>query len=141
MLPPFSLSVYTMILKFSEVEYIMSRPFVPLTYLIILLLACECESLGDSMILEIRITPYMMSSLIAVKYIRLPTSLLNSVGSTVDPSSSLLNFKSVITGVWAVLQLDMLNIFKTSLSYLDCDINIPLLYYWNSIPRKKIHKP
>ena len=41
----------------------------------------------------------MMSSLVDVKCIRLPTSLLNSVGSTVDPSSSLLNFKLVINGV------------------------------------------
>ena len=65
--------------------------------------------------LEIRLTPYMMSSLVAVKYIRLPTSLLNSVESTVDHSSSLLNFKHVITGVGVVFQLDILNLFKTSL--------------------------
>ena len=58
----------------------------------------------------------MMFGLVAVKYIRLLTNLLNNVGSTVDPSSSLLNFKPVITGVGDVLQLDMLNIFKTSLA-------------------------
>ena len=79
--------------------------------------------------LEIRLTPYIMSGFVAVKYIRLPTSLLNSIGSIVDPSSSLLNFKPVIIGVGVVLQLDMLNIFKTSLAYLYCDINIPLLDY------------
>ena len=101
----------------------MSRYFVPL---IILLPACQCESFGDSMNLEIKLTPYIMSGLVAVKYIRIPTSLLNSVGSTVDPSSSLLNFKHVITHVGDVLQLDMLNIFNTSLAYLDCDINLPL---------------
>src|SRR5229473_6867085 len=115
-----------MSLKFSEVEYIIPRSLVPLTYLRILLPACQCESFGDSMNLEIRLTPYIMSGLVAVKYIRLPTSLLNSVGSTVDPSSSLLNFKPVITSVGAVLQLDMLNIFKTSLAYFDYDIKIPL---------------
>ena len=67
-----------------------------------------------------------MFDLVSIKYIRLPTSLSNSVGSTVDPSSSLLNFKPVITGVGDVLQLEMLNIFKNSLAYLDCDINIPI---------------
>ena len=67
-----------------------------------------------------------MYGLITVKYIRMPTSLLNRVGSIVDPSSSLLNFKHVITAVGVVLQLDMLNIFKTSLEYLDYDIKIPL---------------
>ena len=89
----------------------MPRSCVPLTYLIILLPAFQCESFGDSMNLEIRITPYTMSGLVIVKNIMLPTSLLNSVGSTVDPSSSLLNFKPVITGVGAVFQLDMLNFF------------------------------
>ena len=76
--------------------------------------------------LEIRLTPCMMSGLVAIKYIRLPTSLLNSVVSTVDPSSSLLNFKLVITGVGVVLQLDMLNIFKNSLAYFFYDMKIPL---------------
>ena len=66
--------------------------------------------------LEIRLTPYMIYGLIVVKYIRLPTSLLNSVGSTVDPSSSLLNFKHVITAVETDLQFDILNIFKTLLA-------------------------
>ena len=130
-----------MSLKFYEVEYIMQRYFVPLTYLRILLPACQCKSFGDSMNLEIRLTPYMMYGLVVVKYIRLPTILLNSVGSTVDPSSSLLNFKPVIIGVGDVLQLDILNIFKNSLAYLDCDINIPLSYYWNSMPRKNFISP
>ena len=76
--------------------------------------------------LEIKLTPYMMFGLIVVKYIRMPTSLLNSVGYTVDPSSSLLDFKLVITGVGVVLQLNMLNLFKNSLAYFYCDKNIPL---------------
>ena len=85
----------------------MPRSFVPLTYLIILLLSCQCESFVDSMNLEIKLTPDMMCGLVAVKYIRLPTNLLNSIGSTVDPSSSLLNFKPVITGVGDDFQLDI----------------------------------
>ena len=76
--------------------------------------------------IEIKLTPYMMFGLVTVKYIRLQTSLLNSVGFTVDPSSSLLNFKPVITSVGDVLQLDILNLFKTALAYFDCDIKIPL---------------
>ena len=115
-----------MSLKFSKVEYIIPRSFVPLTYLRIRLPAFQCESFGDSMNLEIRLTPYIMSGLVVVKYIRLPTNFLNSVGSTMDHSSSLLNFKPVITGVGAALQLDILNIFKTSLAYFVYDIKIPL---------------
>ena len=118
-----------MSLKFYEVEYIIPRYFVPLTYLIILLPTCQCESFGDSMNLEIRLTPYMMFGLVIVKYIRMPTTLLNNVGSIVDPSSSLLNFKLVITGVGDDLQLDILNIFKTVLACLACDIEIPLSNY------------
>ena len=83
----------------------------------------------------------MMYGLVPVKYISLPTSLLNKVISTVDPSSSLLNFKHVITGVGNVLQLEILNLFKTALAYFDYDIKIPLLDRWNSIPRKKLHEP
>ena len=86
--------------------------------------------------LEIRLTPYMMSGLVAVKYIRLPTSLLNKVGSTADPSSSLLNFKLVITSVGVVLQLYILNLFKNALAYFDCDIQISLSHCWISNPRK-----
>ena len=91
--------------------------------------------------IEIRLTPYMMSSLVVVKYIRMPTNLLNSVGFAVDTSSSLLNFKPVIIGVGADLQLDILNIFKIVLAYLDHDIKIPLSYCWTSIPRKTSGAP
>ena len=91
--------------------------------------------------LEIRITPYMMSGLVSIKYIRLPTSILNNIGSIVDPSSSLLNFKHVITGVGDALQFDMLNLFKTVLSYFDCDIKIPLSYYWTLMPKKNFMSP
>ena len=62
-------------------------------------------------------------------HLRLPTSLLNNVGSRVDPSSSLLNFKPIITGVGVFLKLDMLNLFKNSLAYFVCDIKIPLSDY------------
>ena len=101
--PPLSMLVYPMSLKFSEVQYIIPRYFGPLTYLKIILPACQRVSFGDSMNIEIKLTPYMMFGLVAIKYIRIPTNLLNIVGYTVDTSSSLLNFKLVITGVWDTL--------------------------------------
>ena len=91
--------------------------------------------------LEIILTPYMMFGLVAIKYMRLPTSLLKIVGSTVDPLSSLLNFKLVITGVGVSLQLVILNIFKTVLAYLECDIKVPLLDKSTSIPKKNYMIP
>ena len=91
--------------------------------------------------LEIILTPYMMFGLIVVKYIRLPTSLLNSVASTIDPSSSLLNFKPVITGVGAVLQLDILNLFRNALAYFNYDMKIPLSDCSTLIPRKNFMSP
>ena len=109
-----------------EVDYIIPRSFVPLTYLKILLPACQCDSFGDSMNPEIRLTPYIIFGLVAVKYKRLPTSLLNNVGSTVNPSSSLLNLKPVITSIGDFLQLEILNLFKIALACLDYDIKIPL---------------
>ena len=70
-LPPQSLSVYPMSLKFSEVEYFMPKYFVPFTYLTILFPAFQCDYFGVSMNLEIRLTPYIISSLVVVRYIRL----------------------------------------------------------------------
>ena len=82
-----------------------------------------------------------MSGLIVVKYTRLPTILLNSVGSIVDPSSSLLNFKPAITRVGVVLKLDILNIFKSTLAYFESDKNIPLYDCWTSMPMKNFINP
>ena len=65
----------------------------------------------------------------------------NIVGSTVDPSSSFLNFKHFITCVGDVLQLDILNIFKIALAYFSYDIKLPLLDCWTSMPRKKFISP
>ena len=67
---PLSVRVYPMSLKFYEVEYIMPIYFVPLTYLIIILPAFQWDSFGESMNLEIRLTPYMMSGIVIVKYIK-----------------------------------------------------------------------
>jgi hypothetical protein len=64
--------------------------------------------------LEINLTPYIMLGLVVVRYIRLPTNLLNRVGSTLDLSSSLLNFNHVMTGVGAALEFIMLNLLNIS---------------------------
>jgi hypothetical protein len=127
MLPPQSLSVYLVSQKSSEVKYLMPKYFVPFTYLKILFPAFQCDSFGVSMNLQIRLTPYIISGLVVVGYIRLPTSLLNSVGSTLEPLSSLLNFDIVMTCVGAYLKFIILNLFNISCAYLDCEINIPVL--------------
>jgi hypothetical protein len=91
--------------------------------------------------LEIRLTPYIISSLVVVSYIRLPTSILNSVGSTLDPLSSFLNFNPIMTGVGAAFEFTILNLFNISCAYLDCEINIPVLDWCTSIPIKYLISP
>jgi hypothetical protein len=127
MLPPQSLSVYPIRLQSFEVEYIMQKSFVPFTYLKILLHAFQCDSFEFSMNLEIKLTPYIISSLVVVRYMRLPISILYRVGSTLDPLYFLLNFNHVMKGVGAPLEFIMLNLFKISCAYLHCEINIPTL--------------
>ena len=81
------------------------------------------------MSLEIRLTPYIISNLVVVRYIRLPTSLLNSVGYTFDPLSSLLDFNPIMIGVGIAFEFIILNHFNISCAYLDYEINIPVLYW------------
>jgi hypothetical protein len=129
MLPPQSLSVYPMSLKSSEVEYLMPKYFVPFTYIMILFPDFQCDSFGVSMNLEIRLTPYIISCLVVVRYITLPTSLLNSVGYTLDSLSSLLDFNPIMIGVGIAFEFIILNLFNISCAYLDYEINIPVLYW------------
>jgi hypothetical protein len=127
MFPPQSLSMYPISLKSSEVVYKMTKSCVSFTYLRILFPSFQCDYFGVSMNLEIILTPYIISGPVSIRYIRLPTSILNSVGSTLDPLSSLLNFNLVMTGVGADFEFIILNIFIISCTYLDCQINIPFL--------------
>ena len=129
MLAPQSLSVYPISLKSYAVEYIMPKSFVPFTYLKILYPSFQWDSFGVFMNLEIKLTPYIISGLVTVRYIRLPTSLLNSVGSTLDPLSSLLNFNPIMTSVGVAFEFIILNLFNISCAYLDYEINIPVLYW------------
>ena len=87
-------------------------------YLRIRFQTIQFVSFGVSMNMEIKLTPYIISGLVAVRYMRLPTNLLNRVGLTSDPSSSLLNFVLVATGVGTGFQLSILNLFGKSLAYL-----------------------
>jgi hypothetical protein len=87
-------------------------------YLKIILPTFQCESFGDSMNLEIKLTSYIMSGLMEVRYMRLPTNLLNRIGSTLGPTSSLVSFVPVAIGVGDGLQFIILNLFNTSMAYL-----------------------
>ena len=84
----------------------MSYPVVPTIYLKILLSTCQCESFGDSMNLEIKLITYIMFVLDVVRYMRLPTNLMNRVGSTLDPTSSLLRL--------SLLQLELVLVYNSS---------------------------
>jgi hypothetical protein len=105
----------------------MPKSYIPFTYLIIHFPSFQCDSFVVSMNLQIRLTPYIILGLVDVKYIRPPTTLLNRVGSTLDALSYLFNFNHVMTGVGDALEFIMLNLFKISCAYLDCEINIPVL--------------
>ena len=83
----------------------------------------------------------MLSGLIVVKYTRLPTILLNSIGSIVDPSSSLLNFKPVITSIGVDLQLEILNIFKMYLHTLTMIYKHHFHTIRNQCPKKNFMSP
>ena len=80
-------------------KYNMTYRIVPTIYLIIIFPTCQCESFGDSMKLEIKMMTYITSGLVAVRYMRLPTNLLNRVGSTLGLTSSLLIFVPIAIGV------------------------------------------
>ena len=82
-----------------------------------------------------------MSGLIIVKCTRLPTILLNSIGSIVDPSSSLLNFKPVITSIGVDLQLEILNIFKMYLHTLTVIYKYHFQTARNQCPKKNFMSP
>jgi len=136
MLPPQSLLVYPISLKYYEVEYIMPKYFVWFTFLNILCPTFQCDSFDVSMNFEIRLTPYIILGLVFVRHIRLPIVLLNSVGSTLALSSALVNFNPIMISVGATLNFNKLNLFKISCAYLDYEINIPTLDWWTSITKK-----
>jgi hypothetical protein len=99
MLPSQSLSMYQVGLKYFEVEYLIPKYFVPFTYLKILFHAFQCDSFEFSVNLETRCIPYIMSCIVIVKYIRICTSILNTVGSTLGLLSSFLSFIPVMTDI------------------------------------------
>jgi len=68
--------------------------------------------------LLIRLTPYIKSGLVAVKYMRLPTTYLNILASTLVPSSSFDSLQPGTIGFFTELHLSMPNLFKISYAYL-----------------------
>lgn len=68
--------------------------------------------------MEIKLSPYMIFGLVAIKYNRLPTNFLHKDGSTIGPLSSLLNLVLVAMGLIVVLHFSILNLFRMSMAYL-----------------------
>ena len=91
--------------------------------------------------LEIRLTPYIIWGLVIFRYIILPTRLVNSVGSTLDPLSFLLNFNHFMIGVGDAFEFIILNLFNISRTYLEFEINILVLDRWTYIPKKYLISP
>ncbi|KAL2318781.1 hypothetical protein Fmac_032657 [Flemingia macrophylla] len=90
--PAKSLSEYAIISVLSPFLYKMPSSVVPFKYLNIGFAANQCDSVGEDMNLLIKLTPYIRSGRVAVKYIRLPTTYLNMVESTLVPTSSFDSF-------------------------------------------------
>lgn len=121
--------------------YKIQNLLVPLTYLRILFVACQCASFGLSMNLEIKLTANIISCLVAVKYMRLPTMLLYKLGSKSLVMSSLMSFNPIIVGVIVALLSCMLNLSNTSLAYFHCEIKILFPFCSTSIPKNYLSKP
>ena len=68
-------------------------------------------------------TPYTMSSLVVVRYLKLPIQLLNDVGSTILPPLSLVNFKPVDLGIIITLHQYITYILRKE------DKNVPFILY------------
>ena len=109
---------------------------VPVRYLKMRLTALKWDSLGQDWNLAHRHTENMISGLEAVKYKRLPIIPLYSFSHTFFPFSSLSNFKVVLMGVGLVLQFSNLNLFKSSLVYLDWFMKVPWLVCFTWRPKK-----
>jgi hypothetical protein len=69
------------------------------------------------MYLETRLVAYIILGLVVVRYNKLPTKLLYRVGSTMGPSSFLLNFVPRGIGVSAGLHSSMQNLLMMSAAY------------------------
>ena len=66
--------------------------------------------------LEFRLIAYVMSGLVDVRYMKLPTNSLYSIVFIVGPLYVFLNFVHVVIGVFVGLQLVILKLEKTSVA-------------------------
>lgn len=85
--------IYITILNLFVVVYKMSYPLVPLKCLSILLVFNQCACFGFSINLETEVKTYIISYLVGLKCIKLPTNLFYVVGSTFFLEYFLLNVK------------------------------------------------
>jgi hypothetical protein len=69
------------------------------------------------MYLEKRLAAYIISSLVVVRYNKLPTKLLYRVGFIVGPSSFLLNFVPTGIGVSVGMHSSMWNLLMMYVAY------------------------
>ena len=70
--------------------------------------------LGVYMNMELKLTIYMIFGLVALRYMGLPTNLLNNFRFASAPLSSLLSLVHVAIGVGVSLQSFILNVFRKS---------------------------
>ena len=95
----------------------MSYCVVRAMYLIIIFPTVQCIYLGVYMNMELKLTIYMIFGLVALRYMGLPTNLLNNSRFASTLLSSLLSLVHVAIGVGVSLQSFILNGFKKSNAY------------------------
>lgn len=119
MSPAKSLSVYATTLVLSSFLQYIPSSVVPFKYLSIRLAANQCVFVGLAINLDllIRLTSYVKSGLVAVKYIKLPTTCLNCVASTLVLASFIDSFVPGTIGFFTAFQSCIPNRFKTSWAY------------------------
>jgi len=87
--------------------------------------AYRCGSLGSCINLLTSLTAYAMSGLAMVKYIRLPTSWRNLVGSLTRSPTSLFHCPFLYIGKSAGLHPNSPNLVIRSMAYLHWDRHMP----------------
>lgn len=102
----------------------MPSSVVPFKYLMILLATNQYDIVGIDMYLLIRLTPYIKSGRVTVKYMRIPTTCLKSIVSNLLLSPSFDIFVPATMGFLTELLLAISNLLNTSQAYLLWQINI-----------------
>lgn len=82
---------------------------------------CQCEPFGDSINLEIKLTPYLKSGLLAIRYVKCQASNKSFIylWANIGTPTSLFSLVFVAIGVGTILQSNILNIFNTYFPYFN----------------------